>query len=206
MNRSALLVRGFTLIELMVSLAVMLVLVAIAQPSFEGLRQRSAIRGAGEQVLGFWNQARLEAAKRNQMDKVGALQMNGGAGFCLGAAVAAEADDDTPCDCRQAAPSSDVCDIARFPADQSEWKGVFLAGMTLGGGTLPTLTRPAVIEPKRTSLVVPADDGSLTLAIPPGRFQYRLNLHVDRFGRARLCESTLAPDHLAEYGTRRCAD
>jgi prepilin-type N-terminal cleavage/methylation domain-containing protein len=198
--------RGFTLIEMMISIVVMLLLLAIAQPSFEGLRQRSAIRGASEQVLSFWNQARLESAKRNRLVKVGAMQVDSGAGFCLGAALTNDPADNTTCDCSLAAPSSNVCDVARFPADQSEWKHVTLAGMTLGGGSLPSLTHPAVIEPKRTSLVVAADAGSITLASPPGRFNYRVNMHVDRYGRAMLCESTAALQHLSGYGTRQCAD
>lgn len=198
---------GFTVIELMVTVLVMLVLIAIAQPSFEGLRQRSAIRGSAEQVLSFWNQARLEAAKRNQMVKVGIVQSDNGKVFCLGAATTTDASDATPCDCTQPSPGSDVCDVAIFPGqgNQSEWRGVSLAGMTLGGGTVITAIQPAIIEPKRTNLTVADDDGSITLAGPPGNFSYKVNLQVDRFGRAVLCESTTATHKLSDYGTRQCA-
>lgn len=200
-------IRGFTVIELMVTVLVMLVLLAIAQPSFEGLRQRSAIRGAAENVLSFWNQARLEAAKRNELVKVGVVQTNGGKEFCLGAATTTNAGDTTPCNCMEVAPSSNVCDIAIFPGpnNQREWRGTTLAGVTLGGGTVITAIQPAVIEPKRTNLVVAADDGSITLAGPSGQFAYRVNLQVDRFGRAVLCESTSATHKLSDYGTRQCA-
>ncbi|OGT55970.1 MAG: hypothetical protein A3E01_14525 [Gammaproteobacteria bacterium RIFCSPHIGHO2_12_FULL_63_22] len=196
--------RGFTVIELMVTVAVMLVLIAIAQPSFESLRQRTAIRTAGEHLASFWNQARLEAAKRNQLVKVGVVQSSSGGVFCLGAATTTDPADTTPCDCTAAAPSSDVCNVARFPADQSDWNRVTLAGITLGGGTNLTDIEPVVIEPKRTNLIVPGDDGTITLASPAGRWNYRLNLSVDRFGRAMLCESTSASDHLSDYGTRQC--
>lgn len=198
--------RGFTIIELMVTLAVMLVLMAIAQPSFEGLRQRSAIRGAGQHLESFWNQARLEAAKRNSMVKVGVVQSSSGGIFCLGAATTTAPADTTPCDCREAAPASDVCDIARFPGDQSEWSRVTLVGMTLGGGTTLSTIEAVVIEPKRTNLVVAGDAGTISLAGPAGQFSYRLNMRVDRFGRAMLCESTSAIHHLSDYGTRQCAD
>ena len=125
--------RGFTIIELMVTVAVIIVLMLIAQPSFEGLRQRAALRGAGEHLISFWNQARLEAAKRNSMIKVGVVQSSGGSTFCLGAATTTDPTDTVPCDCTSASPSSDVCDIARFPGDQSEWRSVTLSGITLGG-------------------------------------------------------------------------
>src|SRR5690348_1661960 len=62
-------VRGFTLIELMTTILVIVVLLILATPSFISFRQRSALRGAGEQVFSLWNQARLEAAKRNQLVK-----------------------------------------------------------------------------------------------------------------------------------------
>jgi type IV fimbrial biogenesis protein FimT len=197
--------RGFTLIEMMTAVLVMLALIVIAQPSFESLRQRSAIRGAGEHLASFWNQARLEAAKRNAMVKVGVVQSSSGKVFCLGAATTTDPSDTTPCDCTTAAPASNVCDIARFPGDQSDWNRVVLSGITLGGGTNLTDIEPVVIEPKRTNLVVPGDAGTITLASPTGRWNYKLNLAVDRFGRAQLCESTSAADHLSDYNSRRCA-
>ena len=197
--------RGFTIIELMVTVAVIVVLMLIAQPSFEGLRQRAAIRGAGEHLASFWNQARLEAAKRNTMVKVGVVQSGGGGTFCLGAATTTDPTDTVPCDCTSASPASDVCDIARFPNDQSEWRQVTLSGITLGGGSDLTDIEAVVIEPKRTNLVVPADAGTISLTGPSGQFDYRLNLAVDRFGKAQLCESTSATDHLSDYASRQCA-
>ena len=203
---------GFTIIELMVTVAVMLVLMAIAQPSFEGLRQRTAIRGAGEHLLSFWNQARLEAAKRNAFVKVSVSQTNSGKQFCLGADVTADPTDTTPCDCFETDNTVDpgYCDIAIFPggaatsANQSEWRGVTLSGVTLGGGTLITAIEPAIIESKRTNLVVAGDDGKITLTGPGGQFAYQLDLRVDRFGRAVLCEPTGATHKLPDYSSRQC--
>lgn len=196
--------RGFTIIELMVAVAVMLVLIAIAQPSFAGFMQRSAIRGSGEHLVSVWNQARMEAAKRNSMVKVGVVSSGGV--FCVGAATTTDPADDVPCDCTVAAPASDVCDVARFPGDQGDWNGATLSGMTLGAGTFPGALEPVVIEPKRTQLIVPADAGTITLTGPGTRFDYRLNMNVDRFGRASLCESENATDHLSDFATRKCAD
>jgi prepilin-type N-terminal cleavage/methylation domain-containing protein len=202
--------KGFTLIELAVTLTVVVVLTLLALPSFQGMRQRAAIRGAAEEVMAFWNHARLEAARRNTMVKVGIVQANSGAQFCLGAATTTSATDTTPCDCRQATPGSNVCNVARFPENmttaQAEWKEVKLAGVTLGGGTLLTNIEPAVFEPKRTVLTVGADDGTVSLQGPPGPFSYKLNVTVDKFGRAFVCESTASVHHLPEYADRRCAD
>lgn len=194
--------RGFTVIELMVTVAVVLVLMVIAQPSFDSMRQRAALRGAGEHVLGFWNQARLESAKRNALVKVGVV--SNGSGLCLGAATTTDRADDEACDCFETnTAAATYCNVARFPAAQSEWDRVTLSGTPSLGSDLDGL---AIIEPKRTSLTNPSAAGAVSFVSPPGRLAYRLNLSVDRFGRGMLCESTSATSHLSDYTTRQCAD
>ncbi len=78
MNRSARHASGFTLIELVVTLAVMFSFFVMAVPFFNSLRQRSALRGAAEHTLSLWNNARSEAVKRNQMVKVGVFRATDG--------------------------------------------------------------------------------------------------------------------------------
>ena len=197
--------RGFTLIELAVTIAVTFIFFIMAFPSFAGLKQRSAIRGAGDQVLGFWNEARFEAVKRNQMVKVGFVRV-GVSGFCMGAATTSNEADSTPCDCSTANPSSNACDVARYPSDQSQWQQVTLAGASLGGSNGVANLRAVVIEPKRTALTEAGDVGAISLASPPGQLAYKLNLRVDTLGRGLLCESSTSTSRLPEYDKRRCAD
>ena len=200
--------QGFTIIEMMVAVAVLVVLVALAMPSFEAARQRATTRAAGDQLLSFWNQARLEAAKRNSLVKVGLVQSSSGQTFCLGAATTLTIDDATPCDCTLSSGVG-VCDVARYPAstsDNAEWRGVTLGGVTLGQSNWPTVNamNPAVIEPKRTALTVAADDGTITLFGPDGQRDYRIRLSVDGLGRAVLCEPSDAPDKMSDYNGRQC--
>jgi prepilin-type N-terminal cleavage/methylation domain-containing protein len=201
---------GFTLVELMITVAVVVILALIALPSFSSFRQRSALRGAGDQVESFWSQARFEAAKRNQMVKVG-VNTNG-SNFCLGAATTTNRDDTTPCDCFTA----NACDVAGFPAPpvsnfdtQSEWRGVTFV---VASGTTPTLggadQSVAVIEPKRAGLASanPAGQaGALTFAAPRGAKSYKLNFVVDQFGRGTLCQSTASTDTMSDYINRKCS-
>jgi len=196
---------GLTLIELMITLAILGIMLMVALPSFSGVVQRATIRGAADQTLSLWNLARFEAVKRNQMVKVGVKTAADGS-FCMGAATTNDPSDTTPCDCMSAAPASNVCDVARYPDNQSDWKGVTLVGVTIGGTTLVSSAQPVVIEPKRTSLTEPADKGTISLAGPPGREVYKLNLNIDQLGHGVLCESTLALGKLPEYTSRRCAD
>jgi prepilin-type N-terminal cleavage/methylation domain-containing protein len=205
MNGSMQAARGFTLIEMLTVVAVLIVLVTLAMPSFQGLRQRSALRGAADATLGFWNEARFEAIKRNEMVKVGVFVGADGQ-FCLGAATTRDAADSVPCDCRSATPATNVCDVARFPTQMSEWKGVELADVTIGGSGSLIASRPAVIEPMRTMLTEPADVGTITLAAPHGAGSYELKLSIDRLGRGQLCESVDALERLPEFQTRRCTN
>jgi len=58
-------VSGFTLIELMVGIALMAILAALAVPSFNDFRQRAALRGAVEQFGSTLAEVRNEAVKEN---------------------------------------------------------------------------------------------------------------------------------------------
>ena len=196
---------GFTLIELVVTLAVTFIFFIMALPSFSSLRQRSALRGAAEGTLSFWNEARFEAVKRNQMVKVGVKTGADGA-FCLGAATTEDESDTTPCDCLSAAPASNACDVARWPTSQSEWQGVRLAGVSIAGSSGTSDLHPVVIDPKRSTLAVPTSRGNIGLAAAPGQAAYRINLNIDRLGHALLCESTNDASKLSDYDKRRCAD
>jgi prepilin-type N-terminal cleavage/methylation domain-containing protein len=188
-------IRGFTMVELMITVAVILVLLIAATPSFIAFRQRAALRGAGEQVFSLWNQARFEAAKRNQMVKF--VVTSTGSDFCIGLAETTDKDDDTACDCL-----TNACGIANFPGqnNQGSWNGVTLSGTP----TLGADTGVVVIDPKLTQLTDADDAGTLSMNGPPGRNAYKLNLAVDQLGRGYLCESTSATSHMSDYAERKC--
>ena len=190
--------RGFTLIEMMIAVTVMIVLLLVAIPSFQTFRQRAAVRAAADQSLVLWNQARFEAAKRNTFVKF-AGQISGGA-YCLGAATTSDPADTVACDCFTA----NACNVAQFPSsgEQREWRQVTLAA----DSTLPAPLGVVVIEPKRTFLTPSSAEGALTFNGPPGQNSYKLYLRVDRFGRAVLCEPIGAVSKLSDYNTRRCSN
>ena len=187
--------QGVTMVEMMIALLVLAVLMAVAAPSFIALRQRATLASVGEEVVGLWNQARLESAKRNSMVKVGYFVAGGGE-YCIGAATTTSATDATPCDCTTAG----ACNVAVFPSEQKGWRGVTVNGTP----TLGNNTGVAVIEPKRTTLTETGDAGAISFNGPPGQYSYRLNFRADRMARGVLCESIAATNPMPAFTERRC--
>lgn len=191
---------GFTLIELMVAIAVLAILAVLAVPTFMDFRQRSAIRGASDQIVTFWGNARFEALRRDSSVKVGFR--SSGANFCIGAEQTSDPADNTACDCFTAGD----CDVSSYPGAQGDWNRVRVASNpTLGDDDGSSAIGVAVIDPKRGGLTQAADAGAILLRSPAGgSLDYRINVVIDRNGRAFQCEPAAAPSKLPEFSNRQC--
>lgn len=191
-------VMGVTLIELMVTLAVLAILMVVAIPSFVDFRERAAVRGAGDQLVSFWANAKLEALKRDQLITVNVRKS--GTKMCMGATTVA-----TGCNCFTAG----ACDVGQFPKDdsdvaQAEWRGATMVGQPNLGLTDNDDVGLASIDPKRGYLTSSMDVGGMTIQ-SPGSNSFRLRLYVDRWARPYLCAPTDSPRILPDYSTRTCA-
>jgi prepilin-type N-terminal cleavage/methylation domain-containing protein len=193
-------IRGFSLIELMVTIGVLSVILMAALPSFNEFRQRSALRGATDQIVSFWANARFESLKRNSLVKVSMGTDN--ANYCMGAAVTDDPADDTQCDCFETNPANaDFCDVGRYPVDQAEWKRIRYLGTP---DDLIGDEGVVIIDPKRGGLTIPTSAGYWELASPAGGTDYRLRVNIDLFGRAVACEPSAASAKMPQYTNRRC--
>jgi len=90
MNRRTIekVIPGFTLIELMITIAVAAILLAIAVPSFTGLLNRNNASAEATELVAALNLARSEAIKRNRTVGVSAINGNWGQGYLIATTVA----------------------------------------------------------------------------------------------------------------------
>ncbi|WP_415899417.1 GspH/FimT family pseudopilin [Neptuniibacter sp. QD48_11] len=164
--------KGFTLIELMVTLAVLAILISLAAPSLNDFQERVELTGAAEKVYGHIQYARSESIS-NGSDIYIAFKGTGAAGWCMGIS------DTAACDCSSAA-SLALCTINSAPARYvtgSDYPSVELS-------TNLTSDDSGFLSPRSTSM----ENGTITLNYP-GYGDAKVVLST--IGRVRLCSDTL---------------
>jgi len=97
---------GFTLLELMITLAVAAIALALAIPTFDDINQKRQTTSQAEELSAFLSHAMSEAVKSNQSVSV-SLVHNSSTDWCIGAHEGAAA-----CDCEQTdTTAADYCSI-----------------------------------------------------------------------------------------------
>lgn len=166
--------RGFTLIELVVTMVVLAILVMAAQPSLRDFFDRYRLRGAGDALISLIGSARAEAVKTD-LD-VNISFTGSGTSWCAGANAAtpptggAQAGVAGTCDCTNTAQ----CRVAGQRSVVSGSNGVAI-------GTLPT----AFVLDSKLGTIVPLGTRSVRLTSPDN--VYTMDVRVTALGQARLC-------------------
>lgn len=168
--------QGVTLIELMVTLAVLAIMLVMAAPGFSDYFDKARVRSAAEALADLLTQARAEAIKRER--QVAVSIASSGSNWCAGASAAespaqgAMVRPAMPCNCADAT----ACSIGGSPLrvlgeDYRSVELVSSQGAIVFDGKLGTLTSMAPIH--------------LTLTGSEPRFSLRVD--VGPMGLAALC-------------------
>lgn len=168
--------RGVTLIELMVTLAVLAILVTLAAPSFAEFRERQALRGVADSLVATLGLAKEEAIKRDTWVRVDFKGL--GDGVCMGAKVVT-APNETGCDCT-AADAATACEVALFPEVEIDLKRVRLTPGSIDFGAAAGF----VIDPKTATMADLAGVGGLQLVTERG---YKADFQVNALARPTVC-------------------
>ena len=173
---------GYTIIELMVTIAIAAIFMVLAAPMFVEVRERAVVRGAASDLVEAVAQAKLEAAKRNDFVTVSVRGSDNA--WCIGVQSGL-----TGCDCTAAT----ACTVAQVKTN--ELKGARLLSAADFGGT------PAsdfTIDP-RLSMLKGLTGGGVLVVRSPSALDYRLQFSVTTTGQTQICQPSGGAHKLADY-------
>lgn len=167
--------RGFSVIELLMSLLLVAIGAALALPSYRDMVEKRQVTNGAEQLASFINTAQGVAMKTNQVVTV-SYSRSADNDWCVGAISGT-----TACDCTQTnVAAADYCQIATQPfiLNNSHAGDLELMHAMNGDGSY-------AFDPIR-GLFMDLDD-SLTVELRSPSEDFRLNLVVNSSGRVMLC-------------------
>jgi type IV fimbrial biogenesis protein FimT len=165
---------GFTLIELMVTLAVMAILAVVAAPNMQAFLDKNRVVGAAEAIYAQMQAARSEAVKQSA-DMV--VVFSSGTAWCAGFSRATG----TPCDCTAAVDAGDACAVLADGVNPvlKVVSSTAFSGVTLAGGAPAQVTFNGV-----RGTVPTTETGVIQVESGLGR---QMQVQVNAIGRVRLC-------------------
>jgi len=184
--------KGFTLVELMITIVISAIALTLAVPSWENLVQRRQLTSAAEELASFLTYTQSQAIKSNQEITVTIKRNSGGTAWCVGAI-----DEDTKaangldhCECDAAVGDSTQCAI---DGEVSRVLDANFEKFTMSGsqvGNTDSLDFNFNFDPVRGLKV--ADDGTVdgnthevTLASANGHWSLQVDISVT--GRVNVC-------------------
>ncbi|WP_432696817.1 GspH/FimT family pseudopilin [Marinobacterium sp. YM272] len=161
---------GFTLIELVVTLAVVAILVTVAAPAFRDFFENRRLTGAAQTLYADLQFARAESIKRNQAIFV-KFDDTPSNDWCYGLEEASSA---TSCDCSDATNTFCTINGVRTVTGVENYPGVLMSAASVSGSTV-------TFDPRRGTL---SPAGSIFFT---GNNGNQLRIVMSFLGRLRLC-------------------
>jgi len=178
---------GFTLVELIVAVSVLVILVTVAVPSFQSSLDKRRLIGAAEQVYSDVQWARGEAVRLNKKIVL-TFKNSGTTNWCYGMHDAI-----TPtCDCTASSTTNCTIGIAPNSVEKkfinSGFRGVSL---TLSGFDTNNANYFFCVDSRRGKFFANAScgsdkDGAISLTSSSGT----VKVDMSELGRVRLCSNT----------------
>jgi type IV fimbrial biogenesis protein FimT len=174
---------GFTIIEMMIAVALVAIMTALAVPAFNDFFEKSRLRGAADDIAGFVGRQRLSAVR---MDREVSLSVRGsGNAWCVGARQALN-----PANPGEAMPAATQCDcVADATRCVVGGEPAVLRSTGYGGAAArPTIDAADILlafDGRRGTLTDFDDAGDVELSSSSGRWVLRVE--VLGLGQPRIC-------------------
>ncbi len=159
--------KGFTLVELIVAIAIFAILAAMAVPSFNSFIDKYRVKRAADTLSAFLINAKSEAIKRNKTVSAVITVADVGSTWCVGMTDAAAAD------CVCSTPDTCQIDVVDRVINSTSFKGVKLIG--------PVTGHAFKFKPLRGTV-----GGNATVELKSAA-GLEVNVVVASFGRIKLC-------------------
>lgn len=181
---------GFTLIELMVSLAVLAIFATLAAPSFSNLIEKSRLRGATDDVVNLLNTARANAVKLQRDVNV---SVSGTSTWCAGAASAAD-----PANPGDPVPAATACDCTATTATcLVDGNKALVNSATYSGVTIGSVSANMAGGITFNSKLGALDLGNLPanplMVVTSKTGKYATQISVSPLGQTTVCVPTTSP-------------
>jgi len=189
---------GFTIIELMITLAVVAVLTVLASPTFSDLITKSRLRGATDDIVALLNHARANAVKLERQVNVsvqpGTLWCAGGVPESGPASVGAAATlATTPCDCATSSTSC-VIDGQSAYVSGTNYNGVTIADAAVTGDIkFVSSSGGVVFDPKAGTLTSTLLGTYAASGVTLSAGSYSTQITVSPLGQTVVCTPTGSP-------------
>jgi Tfp pilus assembly protein FimT len=172
--------RGFSTYELMATLSLVTILIALAISPFKDAIEKRRITNGVEQIVAFVNSVQSESIKRNRVVTVSYATQEDGS-WCIGAVLGR-----TPCDCMQvdvAEPEFCAINSAAWLLRDTDVQANNLISSVSGDGSF-------AFDPVRGIFVDHTD--TLLLGLHSGAGQFQINLSMIPTGKVSLCQPAVS--------------